>query len=262
MQDNKYSQFEKFNKYISALLKVCKEDPNIHGLMLIGSIGRQEEDQNSDINAEIFVKSAMRNEYSTGHIEIASKIGRKILIFYNKKSLEIVFEDLVELTIKFTSIETAVPKTRYFTGRVLVDKTGKIIEIIQRTMELPGKMTPDEIVNVQAEIRDILLDIYNQGQRQNLWEVKRSLAKIRVIIIRIYAAAKNQPINDLKTFEDVAEEWFVSGLQRCIAPNLKSIPRVIRDALKLLNDVEQNLNLKKSETFPEFDEKLLALIKK
>jgi len=262
MQENKYSQFEKFNKYITALLVVCNEDPNILGLMLIGSIGRQEEDQNSDINAEIFVPSAKRNEYSTGEAEIASKIGRSIVVFYNKKSLNIIFEDLVELTVKFTSIETIVPEARYFTGRVLVDKTGKIIEIVQRTMQVQGKMTPEEIENAQAEIRNILLDIYNQGQRQSLWEVKRSLAKIRVIIVRIYAAAKNTPINDLKTFEDLAEEWLVTGLQRCVVLNLMSIPRCIRDVLKLVNYVAQNLNLKKGVTFPEFDEKLLALIKK
>ncbi|OLS15384.1 MAG: hypothetical protein RBG13Loki_0977, partial [Promethearchaeota archaeon CR_4] len=133
MPDNTYSQFEKFNKYITALLVMCKEDTNILGLALIGSIGRQEEDQNSDINAEIFVNSAKRNEFSTGQTEIASKIGRPLLISYSKKSLNAIYEDLVELTVKFTSIETAAPKARYFTARVLVDKTGKVIEIIQRT---------------------------------------------------------------------------------------------------------------------------------
>ncbi len=261
MSSAHYSSYDSFNNHIDDILRVCRDDPNIQGLMLVGSIGRKEEDQQSDINVEIFIDGAQFKRYVTGGQDLSGKLKKDLFIYYKDDSMVMVFDDLVVLTAKFVAIETAKPEAVYLVGQILIDKKMALVTLLQKAIEQGGKWDEERIERSRAEIRKLLLDVYYEFKRNNFWEGKKLFSEIRLYLAQLYTSKCGLENANVRNLSELAEDWFVSGLQRIIISNLSSVPRAIHHGLILLNEIERHCHMKEMHGYKEFDLKLNGLIK-
>lgn len=179
---------ERQENIINAFVASLKNEKDVRSVFLSGSFAQDTADELSDIDVTVVTSNGRADHWFSTLQPIIESISPTLIPLRTetaKRSAIFVFTDLVEIAVTVADIQELRPSPVFEQIKPLLDPEGIAQELKEKSMGLPKHARIEALITTESLFLWGALAVRKRLLRDNVWDARDALEKIRYLIIRL-----------------------------------------------------------------------------